>query len=104
SVIHAARAEKGALRTLRPHRRAVDGRRDICVDCGTTEQTRGGHLMMTILPAARRRALPAVVLGAFTALIVTVAKAQSPAPAVVPPVPGSTPDQEKLRILAAKRY
>ena len=60
--------------------------------------------MLTISPAARRRALPAIALGIFAALVLTVAKAQAPAPAVVPPVPGSTPDQEKLRLLAAKRY
>src|SRR5213075_3126066 len=32
------------------------------------------------------------------------APAAQSAPAVVPPVPASTPDQEKLRLLGAKRY
>jgi len=55
--------------------------------------------------AALRCALTLITVASITVLAASLARAQAPAaPAVVPPVPGSTADQERLRLLLAKRY
>jgi acetamidase/formamidase len=59
------------------------------------------------------RATPRCAAAIFTAASISMlaaplvraqTQAPAPAPAVVPPVPASTPDQERLRLLLAKRF
>src|SRR5580658_6523810 len=52
--------------------------------------------------AAPRCAVTIVVAALISVLAASLTRAQ--VPAIVPPIPGSTPDQELLRLLLAKRY
>jgi acetamidase/formamidase len=68
--------------------------------------------MFNEIPAMHRGALAVLALGSIMAIPMTPAGAQQnppapaaqAAPAVVPPVPASTPEQEKLRLLHARRF